>query len=274
MNDPDSINLRLVEADEDQAGRQEDQDENTPDQFAPVGTVKVLAAAFRTIMERLKSLESAHRGIRLDDDYVARKSAFMAAGRMADANAAESGQIYTEFENAFYWLHGVVSGYFDQVAEIYLGPSGSARNAQGSVNTYLPNTVDSLLKNTFAVERTRYIQEAISAAAALVVLGLLPAGLRQVHAEYRSHVAKKVLAIIRDMGGEKAFRYLPDRDLFRLLGASTADFERHFGGQIPPKNTEVAMTIFAIRSRIETPNRESIDAAARITNLTPLSLVS
>lgn len=277
--------LRLVENDEDRSGQPEGQYENEPDRFAPLGTVKVLAEAFRTIRERLRYLESAHRGIQRDEDYVARKGEFMAAGElvvemaaepaagMVGASAAETGRIYTEFENAFCWLHTAISGYFDQVAELYTETSKGAKNAQGSVNSYLPNTFESLLKTTFPVARTKYLQEAITAAAALVILGILPAGIRQIRKEYREHVRERVLAIIQDLGLAHAFRYVPDKNLFRLLGASAADFERHLEGQLAAKNTEVAMTIFAIRSRIETPNHETLDAAARITNLTELEVV-
>lgn len=281
MEERNAVHLRLVENDEVQ----------TPDQFAPVGTAEVLAAAFRIMMEKLKSLENAHRRIRLDNDYVTRKSELMAVGEQAGEQAAEKAHagewLYAEFEDAFYWLHAAVSGYFDQAAEIYTGPANSARNAQGSVNTYLPNTFESLLKNTFAVARVKYLQQAISAAAALVILGILPAGIRQVQEEYRDHVRKKVLRIIQELGEAHAFRYIPERQIFQLLGmprdkfeeqlrlqsASPDHQERHSKGRATigrSADQSIPLAIFAIRSQVGIPD---FDVAARITNLTALEVV-
>lgn len=243
------------------------------DRFEPVGMQAVLSEAVWALLNCLRNLESSHRDILQDGEYVQRK--------MALCNLEGCGNLdFTEVQDVFHWLYGAVSGHFDQVAEQYELYPQRGLHHQGSAKSYLPGTFDDLLKGVFTVAKSKYYQEAISAAAALIICGKLPAGLRQVVNEWREAVLRKIMMTIRqtdfvsdgrEVSCMRGFRYQQDGKILGLLKFSNAGLLAYLGKCNTPLEKSTVFAIFAVRAAVTATCAE--DTASRIANLTPLSIV-
>lgn len=243
------------------------------DCFEPVGTQAVLQAAVNTLLDRLKYLEKCHRYILEDGEYIQRKHELAALSGGSDLD-------YDQVQDAFHWLYGAVAGYFDQMAEYYEFTPSRGVNYQGSVKSYLPGTFDDLLKGVFTVSRSRYYQEAVSAAAALIICGELPAGLRQVVSIWREEVLRKIVKTISQTnfvseGGEvgcmKGFRYQQDRAILSALRFSDRELRVYLRACKTQREKDTVLAIFAVRAAVTASCAREL--AERIANVASLRVV-